>query len=177
MTSFSFHSFFFHYPTTTCLPGLESDYALPPGPSTPPEPAPPDPSLMTSVHDPRRLYGHQGADGVRRLVKASTMPAVGGSLEDITCNINHNFLKLHSNFSLSVQLYFLIDRKLILHLIPFPIRPSSKAMKHKTIFFWKTFLQICVFLAKPAQKMPLYGKLEQIQLFMNVGAHPNLPSN
>ena len=72
---------------------MEGDY--PPAPSTPPEPAPPDPSLSTAARDPRsndrRLMIQQGLDGVgglRRLVKASTMP-VGGShtsLEDITCN-------------------------------------------------------------------------------------------
>ena len=71
---------------------MEGDY--PPAPSTPPEPAPPDPSLSTASRDPRsndrRLMLQQGLEGVpglRRLVKASTMPAGGShtSLEDITC--------------------------------------------------------------------------------------------
>jgi len=80
---------------------MEGDY--PPAPSTPPEPAPPDPSLSTAARDPRsndrRLMIQQGLEGVgglRRLVKASTMP-VGGShtsLEDITCNN----LKKHHHF-------------------------------------------------------------------------------
>jgi hypothetical protein len=71
---------------------IEPDY--PPAPSTPPEPAPPDPSLSTAARDPRsndrRFMIQQGLDavpGLRRLVKASTMPTGGShtSLEDITC--------------------------------------------------------------------------------------------
>jgi hypothetical protein len=72
---------------------LEADY--PPAPSTPPEPAPPDPSLSTAARDPRSndrrfllQQGLEGVSGFRRLMKASTMPTAGGShtsLEDITC--------------------------------------------------------------------------------------------
>ena len=81
----------------------------PPAPSTPPEPAPPDPSLGNSINDPRSAMGSNvgpksltdhssslflppqnssaSSTGQQRLVKASTMPTTGShpSLEDMTC--------------------------------------------------------------------------------------------
>ena len=107
---------------------MEGDY--PPAPSTPPEPAPPDPSLSTAARDPRsndrRLMIQQGLDGVgglRRLVKASTMP-VGGShtsLEDITCN---NLQKKAHNFS-PIFFYF------------FPVSEHSSSIHFQTSLFVK----------------------------------------
>ena len=83
----------------------------PPAPSTPPEPAPPDPSLGNSINDPRSAMGSNtgpqslkdkdsllflppqsssasSTGGHQRLVKASTMPTTTcshPSLEDVTC--------------------------------------------------------------------------------------------
>ena len=93
----------------TLYTGMERDGIYPPAPSTPPEPAPPDPSLGNSMSDPRSAMGSNAgprsladsssshflqlqnsstsSKGQQRLVKASTMPATGShpSLEDMTC--------------------------------------------------------------------------------------------
>ena len=80
--------------------GIDTDETYPHAPSTPPEPAPHDPSLGNSINDPRSSMGSSGGlksltesnpssapIGQQRLVKASTMPSTGShpSLEDVTC--------------------------------------------------------------------------------------------
>ena len=80
--------------------GIDTDVSYPHAPSTPPEPAPHDPSLGNSITDPRSSMGSSGglktmtdnnpstaSIGQQRLVKASTMPSTGShpSLEDVTC--------------------------------------------------------------------------------------------
>ena len=86
--------------------GIDTDVSYPHAPSTPPEPAPHDPSLGNSKNDPRASMGSNGGLksltntssssaplGQHRLVKASTMPSTGShpSLEDVTtCRTSNN---------------------------------------------------------------------------------------
>ena len=102
--------------------GIDTDVSYPHAPSTPPEPAPHDPSLGNSKNDPRSSMGSSSGVikslsntsssssaplGQHRLVKASTMPSTGNhpSLEDVTtCRTSYN-LKNPSIFIVLV-LYF-----------------------------------------------------------------------
>lgn len=104
--------------------GIDGDETYPLDPSTPPEPAPHDPSLGNSITDPRSsmcsnvslkslsntentshfLPQQKSAAAVPpeehpRLVKASTMPSTGShpSLEDSTCRLLTIYTKLHQN--------------------------------------------------------------------------------
>ena len=92
--------------------GIDTDVSYPPAPSTPPEPAPHDPSLGNSKNDPRSSMGSSSGVikslsntsssssaplGQHRLVKASTMPSTGNhpSLEDVTtCRTYYNLENL-----------------------------------------------------------------------------------
>ena len=89
--------------------GIDTDVSYPPAPSTPPEPAPHDPSLGNSKNDPRSSMGSSGGLkslanptasssaplGQHRLVKASTMPSTGNhpSLEDVNTCMNYDNLE------------------------------------------------------------------------------------
>ena len=104
--------------------GIDTDVSYPHAPSTPPEPAPHDPSLGNSKNDPRSSMGSSSGViksvsntsssssaplGQHRLVKASTMPSTGNhpSLEDVTtCRTSYN-LKNPRIFIVLVVLAFL----------------------------------------------------------------------